>query len=204
MATPCPLACVTGGAGPGARSPGAAQALTAACFPPGHQRDGADRAAGLAECDALRDCHLQVLRDLSARHPSRGPASFLCPSRPPHGDSACSPTRSPTRVGAVAGGSSSASWGTGLPAPTAPGSTSAAHPRTRVGSLPGPACLLPPGSRAQTRCCPPAPGAWEPGAGLRVLIEESSTSGSWARKCVSYEQYWGKGSCSLSTTVKLF
>lgn len=32
----------------------------------GHQRDGADRAAGLAERDALRDGHLQVLRDLSA------------------------------------------------------------------------------------------------------------------------------------------
>ena len=36
-------------------------------FPSGHQRDGADRAAWLAECDALRDRHLQILRDLSTR-----------------------------------------------------------------------------------------------------------------------------------------
>lgn len=143
----------------GAQSPRATQALTAACFPSGHQRDGADRAAGLAECDALRDRHLQVLRDLSARRPSRGPASFLCPSCLPCGDLACGPTRLPTQVGAVAGGSSSASQGTGLPAPTAPGSTSAAHPRTR--SLPGPACLLPPGSRAQTCPLPSSPRGQE-------------------------------------------
>ena len=59
----------------GARSPQATQVLTEASFPSGHQRDGANRAARLAERDALRDRRLQIRRDLSTRGPSPGPSA---------------------------------------------------------------------------------------------------------------------------------